>query len=55
MTATKMLPIGTKVVPYGKIVSWLYTGGERYYLFVGKGGHGTMIPVDAIVKMWRNK
>jgi hypothetical protein len=32
------LDIGSTVKPWGKIVSVLFTGGERYYLMQGRNG-----------------
>jgi hypothetical protein len=31
-----LLPLGTKIKPYGILHAYLWTGGERYYMFKNK-------------------
>lgn len=44
-----ILPIGTKVKPWGTICAYSWAKGERYYLFSEKGV--AMIPAKDVERM----
>ena len=42
-----MLKLGSKT-KYGKVVGVTFTGGERYYFLMGKGGTISLLPADVL-------
>jgi hypothetical protein len=44
-----MLPIGTKVKPWGAVAGYSWSMGERYYLFAEKGV--ALIPAKDVERM----
>lgn len=42
------IPLGTFVMPFGKVEAITYTGGERYYMMIGHDGATALMPASVI-------
>lgn len=47
-TQLPVIPLGTRVGPYGKICAILLLQGERYYHLIDRHGGVSMMPQEAL-------
>ena len=48
MSESPIVPLGSKVKPYGYVAAVLITGEERYYLLLDKHNVVSLIPANVI-------